>query len=78
MILARLWIVQHEFTISEFGAFDRGRTDDAKSSPTFINALMMTLNWVRTILFFLLPMNASSFLDSHFVFHKNKLYLTLN
>jgi hypothetical protein len=24
MILARLWIVRHEFTISEFGAFDRG------------------------------------------------------
>ncbi len=51
MILARLWIVQHEFTISEFGAFHRGRTDDAKSSPALIDALMMTLNWVRTILY---------------------------
>jgi hypothetical protein len=23
MILAKLWIVRHEFTISEFGTFDR-------------------------------------------------------
>jgi hypothetical protein len=55
MILARLWIVQHEFTISEFGAFDRGRIDDAKSSPALIDDLIMTLNWVRTILFFCFP-----------------------
>jgi hypothetical protein len=28
MILARLWIVKHELTILEFGAFDRGWTYD--------------------------------------------------
>ncbi len=52
MILAKWWIVQHEFTISEFGAFDRGQTDDAKSSPALIDDSIMTLNRVRSILFF--------------------------
>jgi hypothetical protein len=59
IILGGWWIAQHEFTILEFGAFDRGRTDDAKWSPACIDALIMTLNWVKAILFFLLPMNAS-------------------
>jgi hypothetical protein len=55
MILAKWWIVQHEFTISEFGAFDRGQTDDAKSSPALIDDSIMTLNRVRSILFFCFP-----------------------
>jgi len=55
MILARLWIVQRKFTIFEFGAFDRGWIDDAKLFLALINALIMTLNWVRTILFFCFP-----------------------
>jgi hypothetical protein len=55
MILAKCWIVQHEFTISEFGAFDRGQTDDAKSSPALIDDSIMTLNRVRSILFFCFP-----------------------
>jgi hypothetical protein len=55
MILARLWIVQHEFTIFESGAFDRGRTYDATLSLARIDALIMTLNGVRTILFFCFP-----------------------
>ncbi len=28
MILSRGWIVEHELTMLEFGAFDRGRTQD--------------------------------------------------
>jgi hypothetical protein len=35
MILAKLWIVEHELTILEFGAFDQGRTYDATLSPTW-------------------------------------------
>jgi hypothetical protein len=55
MILARLWIVQHGFTIFESEAFDRGGTYDATSSPARIDALIMTLNWFRIILFFCFP-----------------------
>ncbi len=67
MILARLWIVRHEFTIFEFGAFDRGQTCDA-THRRFDCDIKVGQNDPL----FLLPMNASSFLDSHFLFHKNK------
>jgi hypothetical protein len=61
----------------EFGAFDQRGTDDAKWSPALIDALIMTLNRVKSILFFYLPMNASSFVDSHFLFRKKKLDLAV-
>lgn len=35
VILARLWIVEQELTILEFGAFDPGWTYDDTSSPTW-------------------------------------------
>jgi hypothetical protein len=67
MILPRLSIIRHEFTIFEFGAFERGRTCDA-TRRRFDCDIKLGQNDP----FFLLPMNASSFLDSHFLFHKNK------
>jgi hypothetical protein len=73
MILARLWIVRHEFTIFEFGAFDRGQTCDA-THRRFDCDIKLGQNDPL----FLLPMNASSFLDSHFLFHKNKPDLTIS
>jgi hypothetical protein len=35
MILVRLWIVEEELTILEFGTFDQGWTYDGTSSPTW-------------------------------------------
>jgi hypothetical protein len=55
MILSRWRIVEHEFTILEFGAFHRGGTYDGTGSLAGMDVLMMTLNWVRSILFFYLP-----------------------
>jgi hypothetical protein len=35
MILARLWIVEHNLTILEFGTFHLGWTYDGMSNPTW-------------------------------------------
>jgi len=55
MILGRWWIVEHKLTTLEFGAFDRGGTQDGTRSLARTDVYMMTLNWVKSILVFYFP-----------------------
>jgi hypothetical protein len=61
-----------EFQVFKFGSLDPGGIYDATFSLGRIDALIVTLDWVRTTLPFWFPTNASSYLDSHFLFHENK------
>jgi len=77
MILTRSWIVRHEFTVFEFGAFDPGGTYDVTFSPWAHRRFHRDIRLGQSCHPLLLPTNASSFLDSHSLFHENKPDLAL-